>query len=53
MKIKFQKSSLHFVNNKGIIFLIELLFILFLILAILLGLTKINLENNYTKYYNS
>ena len=52
MKIKLQKLSLPFANNKGILFIIELLFVLFLILAVLLGITKINLENNYSKYYN-
>lgn len=52
MRIKSQKLCLPFANNKGILFIIELLFVLFLILAILLGITKINLENNYAKYYN-
>ena len=52
MMIKSQKLCLPFANNKGILFIIELLFVLFLILAVLLGITKINLENNYAKYYN-
>ncbi len=52
MKIKFLKSYSHFANKKGILFIIEMLLVLLLILAVLLGLTKINLTNNYDQYYN-